>query len=99
MASTHVPSENLRLLCQLFDMGNTIHLQTLDPGEIVRIIGTVSLSRQETRPQQHQNQNQSQTLVMSDPHRLLCVAFRRATVEEAKVTIEGLDRCPQPKSA
>ncbi|KAF9203696.1 hypothetical protein BGZ59_001483 [Podila verticillata] len=70
--------------CRLFDMGNTLNLEILEHGELVRAIGVVS----------------STTTTKCDDvekRMLLCVACRRATADETRLAIEGSTRCPPPK--
>ncbi|KAG0038617.1 hypothetical protein BGZ82_011428 [Podila clonocystis] len=75
--------------CQLFDMGNTLNLEILEQGELIRAIGVVSSASK--REWETEQEKEKET-------KLLCVACRRATADEARLTIEGSTRCPPPKS-
>ncbi|KAG0325808.1 hypothetical protein BG000_001664 [Podila horticola] len=76
--------------CQLFDMGNTLNLEILEQGELIRAIGVISSA---TKREWEMGQEKRKEI------RLLCVACRRATADEARLTIEGSTRCPPTKSA
>ncbi|KAG0016251.1 hypothetical protein BGZ81_011321 [Podila clonocystis] len=76
--------------CQLFDMGNTLNLEILEQGELIRAIGVVSSASKRERETEREKKDKET--------KLLCVACRRATADEARLTIEGSTRCPPPKS-
>ncbi|KAG0090554.1 hypothetical protein BGZ93_009251 [Podila epicladia] len=69
--------------CQLFDMGNTLNLEILEQGELVRAIGVISSVAKRERETEREMEKETKLL---------------ATVDEARLTIEGSTRCPPPKS-
>ncbi|KAG0353371.1 hypothetical protein BG005_007311 [Podila minutissima] len=71
--------------CQLFDMGNTLNLEILEQGELVRIIGIASSAVKHERETEREKEKEKETKLL-------------ATADEARLAIEGSTRCPPPKS-
>lgn len=70
--------------CQLFDMGNTLNLEILEQGELIRAIGVISSA---TKREWEMGQEKRKEI------RLLCVACRRYTIFGTRLFFPPSSQC------